>query len=78
VGVPGPGQLTLKGKGIKRTATSADAAGRVRLLVKPKHKVSGKLKRRGKAKVKPKVTYTPAGGNPETKSTKLTLKRTTG
>jgi hypothetical protein len=82
--VPGPGTLSLTGKGVKaqrtgREATASKAvstAGVVNLLVKVKGKAKKKLNKTGKAKVKVKVTYTPTGDAPgvpsiKTKSVKL-------
>lgn len=70
VSVPGPGILTLTGKGVanQRTAGAASAraavtaAGTFRLLIKAKGKAKRKLRRRGKFKVTVSVTYTPNGG----------------
>jgi hypothetical protein len=72
VTVPGGGTLSLSGKGVvAQQASVSRAAGKgkavtsartVKLLVKPKGKAKGKLSRRGKAKVKPAVTFTPTGG----------------
>jgi hypothetical protein len=85
--VPGPGTLTLGGKGIvnRRPGSRARAAaskavsvaGNVKLLIKAKGKARRKLGRTGKAKVKAKVTYTPTGGAPNTltKTVKLIKRR---
>jgi DNA-binding beta-propeller fold protein YncE len=84
VKVPGNGTLTLSGKGIVKepagrqgrtfNALSLGPGPRtVKLLVKPKGKTKKRLDRRGKAKVKVKVTDTPNGGSPDsqTKTVKL-------
>jgi hypothetical protein len=86
--VPGPGQVGLAGKGIKRfplasTAAArksiATAGGRVKLKVKPakKGKKARKLRhalnRKGKAKVKVRVTYLPTGGTANTRARKVKL-----
>jgi hypothetical protein len=67
VTVPGPGTLTLSGKGVKaRTAggavarTSVAAAGTVKLTVKPKGKTKSKLLSSHKAKVSVNVTFAPS------------------
>jgi hypothetical protein len=67
VTVPGPGTLTLSGKGVKaRTAagpvaqTSVAAAGTVELTIKPKGKTKGKLLSSHKAKVSANVTFVPS------------------
>jgi hypothetical protein len=88
VSVPGPGTLTLTGKGIKpdlraggATASIAvAAAGTVQLPVNPKHKLRKKLRKRGKVKVKVSVTYTPRGeiaGDPNTLSRHVKLLKKT-
>jgi hypothetical protein len=86
VTVPGPGKLTLSGKGVKaRTAagpaarTSVGAAGTVELKIKPKGKTKGKLLSGHKAKVSVKVTFAPSAtldhpaGDPTTATTKVKL-----
>ena len=87
VNVPGPGTLTLAGKGVvgqrpahRRGAAAAktvSAAGHVKLLIKAKGNAKKKLKKKGKAKVKIKVTFTPTGGDPnaQSKTIKLIKKR---
>jgi hypothetical protein len=70
VTVPGTGNLSLSGKGVvtQQVAVSSGkhravaSARTVKLLVKAKGKAKGKLFSRGKAKVKPVVTFTPTGG----------------
>jgi hypothetical protein len=44
------------------------------LIVKPKGKAKTKLQKRGKAKLKAKVTYTPAGGAPLRRTKSITLR----
>jgi hypothetical protein len=74
--VPGPGELDLaKTKKVKRASKRAEAAGKVKLRIKPTRKSKRKLNRKGKAKVNANVTYTPDGGDPNTKSKRLKLKR---
>jgi hypothetical protein len=82
VGVPNPGELALSGKGVKPAgaagalvATKVATAGVVKLLIKAKGRKRRKLNETGKVKVKPKVTYTPTGGDPRTQSTKVKLKK---
>jgi len=82
VNVANPGTLAVSGKGVKTagaagaiTAKSVPAAGDVELLIKAKGRKKRKLNETGKVKVKPKVTYTPTGGDPSTQSRKLKLKR---
>ncbi len=45
----------------------------MQLLIKAKGKKKRKLNSTGKVKVKPKITYTPAGGRPITSSVKVKL-----
>ncbi len=83
VDVPGPGTLTVGGKGVKAqrprsgeritAAKAVTEAGPVTLPIKAKGPKKSKLKSTGKVKLKVKVTYTPAGGaaSTETKPVKL-------
>jgi hypothetical protein len=75
VTVPGPGTLTLAGKGVVNQTKTSTAAGTVNLLVKSKGKQKKKLNKAGKVKVKVTVTYTPTGGLPNSQSRKLILKK---
>jgi virginiamycin B lyase len=75
--VPGPGEVELaKTKKVKGDAEHADAAGEVKLLIKPGGKAKGKLKDSGKVKVEAEVTFTPTGGTPNTEDKKLKLVKT--
>ena len=77
VKVPGSGTLALSGKGVvSQQATSA--ARTLKLLVKPNGKTRGKLSRRGKARVKPVVTFTPTGGPAVAQPKKVKLVKTSG
>ena len=82
VNVPGPGELSLRGKnvikasaGIRRAVVSkrVGAAGAVKLPVRPVGKTKQRLRESGKAKVKLKITFSPTGGVPSTQSRKLKL-----
>lgn len=83
VDVPGPGKLSLKGKGVRAqrpdgsarvtAGRAVDAAGTVKLRVKAKGKSKHKLNHTGKAKLKLKVTYTPSGGSPNTEAKRVKL-----
>jgi Ca2+-binding RTX toxin-like protein len=76
--VEGPGELDLtKTKKVKRDdeAVEAEGATEERLTIKPKGKARKKLNKKGKAKVKAEVTYTPDGGEPNTQSKKLKLRK---
>jgi virginiamycin B lyase len=72
--VPGPGRLVIAGKGIQRGNKPAAGAGRVKLVVKPLPRIVKKLRRSGKARLREKVAYTPSGGDPSSRTLKLTLK----
>jgi hypothetical protein len=81
--LPGPGNLTLKGKGVvskqpgdrakSKASKAVGAAGRVRLVIKSKGKARRKLRRTGRVRVRVKVTYTPTGGTPNTKTKPVKL-----
>lgn len=73
--VPGPGRVLLKGSGVRRVARRAARAQIVKLPVRLVGKAQRKLRRKGKAQVKGKVTYTPTGGRPRTKTKRLVLKK---
>jgi hypothetical protein len=81
VDVPNPGGLALSGKGVKTArvgaviSTAVAAPGAVKLLIRAKGKKKRKLRETGKVKLKPKITYTPTGGDPSTQSRKVTLKK---
>lgn len=73
VEVPGPGQLMLTGKKVKKKTLDAKRAGTLALAIVPKSQLAGKLKSKGAAQTSIKVTFTPSGGtaNARTKSVKL-------
>jgi hypothetical protein len=75
VKLPGPGSIelattkTVKGK-TKRVA----GAGSVKLPIKPRGQAKRRLQRTGKTTVKAKITFAPAGGEPNTDSKRVKLK----
>lgn len=73
VTVPGPGRIGLLGKGIKGQSMVAAAAGRVKLVVAPGRKLKRRLEKAGKAKVVIKLTFTPSGGVPNSRSKTIEL-----
>jgi hypothetical protein len=73
--VPGPGELKLSGKGLKKASKQADARGKVKLTAKPTGKLAKKLKKRGKAAAKAKLAYTPEAGEPSRQSATVRFKR---
>jgi hypothetical protein len=75
VKVPNAGRLVVSGKGVKRASKSVAAPGTVKLTVRAKGNTLKTLRNTGKAKISPKVTYTPTGGKAKARSKKLTLKK---
>jgi CSLREA domain-containing protein len=87
VKVPGPGQLGLAGPGLRPLGLGgaakalAVAGGTVKLRIAPHkkgrkaRKLRKRLKRKGKARVKARVTYVPSDGAANTKVRKLKLIR---
>jgi hypothetical protein len=88
VDVPGPGTLSLTGKGVRAqragreaaASKNVTAAGTVKLKIRAKGKAKHKLNDSGKAKVKAKITYTPNGassgdviGDPSTQTKRVKL-----
>jgi hypothetical protein len=74
----GPGELELaKTKKVKADDEPVEGEGATqeKLALKPKGKARKKLLKKGKAKVKAAVTYTPDGGDALTRSKKVKLKR---
>ena len=74
VRVPGPGSLSLRGKGIRGQRKAVRAAGTVKLVVRPTGKAKRKLARTGKLTVRVAVTYRPSGGAPATKTKQIRLR----
>jgi hypothetical protein len=76
VEVPGPGVLALtETEKVKGTDEQADAEGGEKVAIKPKGKAKKKLNKKGRAKVKAEVTYSPEGGASNTDSKKVGLKK---
>ena len=73
--VPGAGALLLTGRGIRQLTKSVSRAGTVRFTIKGQPGTQRRLFRTGQATVTVRVTYTPTGGDPNTRSKKLTLRR---
>jgi hypothetical protein len=71
--LPGPGRLTLSGKGIKRATEDVGEAGEASLRVKPKGKAKRRLAKRGKARVTAEVAFKPDGGRSATDSVRIKL-----
>jgi hypothetical protein len=73
VEVPGPGKLTLTGKGIAKTTASADRAGTFNLTIKPRGKARRTLAKTGSLKAKLSVSFTPTGGTTSEKQKTIKL-----
>ena len=72
--VPGAGGIVLAAtKQVKGAEATAGGPRTVKLAVRPKGATKRKLTRRGAAKVKLAVTFTPTGGDPRTKHRTLKL-----
>jgi DNA-binding beta-propeller fold protein YncE len=75
VKVPGPGRLLLRGGGVRWVRRHAGRGGIVRMPVVPIDRAKRHLRRHHRVKLRIKVTFTPTGGRPFTKSKKIHLKR---
>lgn len=73
VPLPDAGTLTIYGKGLKTKTVPVADTGNVKLPVIAKGKKRRQESRTGRVKVKPKITYTPTGGIPNTLKRKLKL-----
>jgi hypothetical protein len=74
--IPNPGVLTVSGKGVKATVSAASQvqAGTVKLKLAAKGKQRKKLRAKGQVRLKPTITFTPTGGDPNAQTTKVKLK----
>lgn len=75
VEVPGPGGLLLFGKGVKRISKQASAAGSVKLPVRAVGRAAKRLGKRGKAKLKLRVRFSPEDGPAAEQARKAVLKK---
>jgi hypothetical protein len=75
VTVPGAGQLTESGKGVKAASASAAAAGDVIIKVKAKGKKLKALNRNGKVKLNLSLAWAPTGNAGSTQADKVKLKK---
>jgi hypothetical protein len=80
--LPGPGAITGSGRNLiakrspRASASKAiSAPGTVKLTIRAKGKARKKLKNTGKAKLKLTVTFTPTGGDANSHTKKITLRR---
>jgi hypothetical protein len=67
VKVPGPGTLKLSGKGLFALARRAGVAGGVKLKIRASGGMQKELNGKGRVTLGARFTYTPTGGNPNTK-----------
>jgi dipeptidyl aminopeptidase/acylaminoacyl peptidase len=72
--LPGPGSVALAGKGVKKGTKPVKAAGNLTLPIAATGKAKATLARTGTVKLALKITFTPAGGSPNTQSHSLKLK----
>lgn len=75
VRVPGPGKVSLKGRGFRRLSRTARQATTVGLPIKPKVRLRIFLKQHGKGRIRVEVTFTPTGGEPRTREKVILLRR---
>jgi hypothetical protein len=75
VAVPGAGQFTLWGKGVKRVALASKGAEVLKLPVVSKGRAERRLESEGKVQVTLKLRFAPTGGAPLQKARQLTLVR---
>ncbi len=78
VRVPGPGKVSLKGRGFRRLSRTARQATTVSLPVKPKVRLRHFLKQHGKGRIRVEVTFTPTGGEPRKREKVIVLRRHRG
>ena len=75
ISIPWSAGLKLRGRGVVAVDRQAEFPGRTRLAVRPRGAVKRRLDRRGRARVKVRVTYWPWGGRPRSKSRTLELRK---
>ena len=81
--VPGPGELSASGRGVKRASTADGAhasktvttAGAATLKIKAKGAARSKLDATGKVTLKPTITFSPTGGTPSSLKQKVKLRK---
>jgi hypothetical protein len=74
--VPNPGELAVDGKGIREPMTSVASPSTIRFQIQAKGPKRSKLKKHGKVKVTPTITYTPTGGEASIQSATVKLRLT--
>jgi hypothetical protein len=75
VRIPSAGTLTLTGKQLVKQKRSRKGPGTIKLLIKAKGKARKALIRKGKARVKATVSFTPTGGSAASQVKSMVLKQ---
>ena len=75
VKVPGPGNLRVRGKQIQAAGERAETAGTLSIPIRPRCRGRRSLDREGEARVRIHVTYTPTNGGPNTRVTRIELRK---
>jgi hypothetical protein len=78
VRVPGPGNVSLTGRGFRRLSRTARQATTVSLPIKPKVRLRIFLRHHGKGRIRVEVTFTPTGGEPRKREKVIVLRRHRG
>lgn len=78
VRVPGPGKVSLTGRGFRRLSRTARQATTVSIPIKPKVRLRIFLKQHGKGRIRVEVTFTPTGGEPRSREKVIVLRRHRG
>jgi NHL repeat len=78
VRVPGPGKVSLTGRGFRRLSRTARQATTVSLPIKPKVRLRHFLEQHGKGRIRVEVTFTPTGGEPRKREKVIVLRRHRG
>jgi Glycine rich protein len=75
VDLPGPGRLSLAGKGLVRRERAVGGAGSIALPIKAKGAFGRRLARTGHLELMAKVTFAPRGADPNTRTRAVKLVR---
>jgi streptogramin lyase len=78
VRVPGPGKVSLSGRGFRRLSRTARQATTVSLPIKPKVRLRIFLRQHGKGRIRVEVTFTPSDGEPRMREKVIVLRRHRG
>jgi hypothetical protein len=75
VDVPGPGTVSLSGRGLVQRQVSMSGAGQVKLAIKARGRLGRKLRRTGKLTLKASLSFAPLGADPTTQTRPVKLVR---